>query len=178
MAESTTITEPTFVKCPCTHCGIRIEFDADSVGCDIECPHCGKPTLLHIPDETPAAIARTSSAFKWLGRLLKRHWLGLGGSLVIAVLLTVGISQVAPHVRLPTVEQFSGGMAGGIGGILLIAVAGFLLLLALLWILFPFFVYFQLERIKAESIRVRMNSDLVEDHTRKLVELAILARKA
>jgi len=85
---------------------------------------------------------------------------------------------VAPHVRLPTVEQFSGGMAGGIGGILLIAVAGFLLLLALLWILFPFFVYFQLERIKAESIRVRMNSDLVEDHTRKLVELAILARKA
>jgi hypothetical protein len=39
-------------KCPCEHCGSSIEFNAGEIAEDgqaVECPHCGKQTVLNTP---------------------------------------------------------------------------------------------------------------------------------
>jgi hypothetical protein len=36
-------------KCPCKHCKENVAFPADMAGQIIECPHCGKDTILSIP---------------------------------------------------------------------------------------------------------------------------------
>lgn len=38
-------------KCNCTHCGGAIEFDVDSAGQEVACPHCGKMTWVDLPDK-------------------------------------------------------------------------------------------------------------------------------
>lgn len=40
------MTEPGFIKCPCRHCGGRIEFPTQAIGMTVDCPHCGQKTLL------------------------------------------------------------------------------------------------------------------------------------
>src|SRR5271170_5760171 len=45
--------EPTkdqaFKVCQCLHCAGHLEFSAEHAGTIIECPHCGKNTVLKIP---------------------------------------------------------------------------------------------------------------------------------
>ena len=40
-----------FIKCPCNHCDVLIEFPAHGVGQRITCPHCGLETLLFVPEQ-------------------------------------------------------------------------------------------------------------------------------
>lgn len=40
------MSEKQFLKCACAHCGGRIEFPAEVAGQQVDCPHCGKKTLL------------------------------------------------------------------------------------------------------------------------------------
>src|SRR5882724_7438642 len=44
-----------FLKGECQHCHGHIEFPADSIGLNTDCPHCGKQTelLLASPKEEP-----------------------------------------------------------------------------------------------------------------------------
>jgi len=42
-----------FIKCPCNHCDVLIEFPAYGVGQRITCPHCGLETLLFVPEQAP-----------------------------------------------------------------------------------------------------------------------------
>jgi len=37
-------------KCSCSHCDGHLEFDTAYAGKRVACPHCGKETLLYIPD--------------------------------------------------------------------------------------------------------------------------------
>jgi hypothetical protein len=39
-----------YVKCPCNHCDILIEFPAEGIGQTITCPHCGMDTVLFQPN--------------------------------------------------------------------------------------------------------------------------------
>ncbi len=36
-------------KCSCNHCDGHLEFDRAYAGARVDCPHCGKETLLYIP---------------------------------------------------------------------------------------------------------------------------------
>jgi DNA-directed RNA polymerase subunit RPC12/RpoP len=45
---------PEYLECPCKYCGQNLEFPADGVGTDIECPTCHQKTMLHRP------LARTT----------------------------------------------------------------------------------------------------------------------
>ena len=38
--------EARFLKCSCTHCGGHIEFPDEAAGIAVNCPHCGKETIL------------------------------------------------------------------------------------------------------------------------------------
>ena len=70
-----------YLKGPCQHCGGNLEFPAEIIGTELQCPHCGQQTelVLGLPPEAPAlprqAILWTLIALLILG-------LGLVGTLV------------------------------------------------------------------------------------------------
>jgi hypothetical protein len=39
-----------YLKCSCLHCRGHIEFPADAIGANIDCPHCGAKTELYLPE--------------------------------------------------------------------------------------------------------------------------------
>jgi hypothetical protein len=41
--------EDGYIKCPCQHCDVYIEFPAHGLGQSIACPHCGMETVLFKP---------------------------------------------------------------------------------------------------------------------------------
>ena len=47
-------TNEEFIKCPCNHCDVFIEFPAHGVGQQIVCPHCGMETVLFMPQPSDA----------------------------------------------------------------------------------------------------------------------------
>jgi Zn-dependent protease with chaperone function len=48
-------------KCGCAHCGNHIEFPVDAAGAEVQCPHCGQPTVLSL-QAPPAAEGDKPSA--------------------------------------------------------------------------------------------------------------------
>lgn len=44
-----------YIKCPCNHCDVLIEFPARGVGQRIVCPHCGLETVLFVPEQSSGA---------------------------------------------------------------------------------------------------------------------------
>ena len=57
------MSETTYIKCACAHCGGHIEFPLEAAGQSVACPHCGNLTALVI-----AAPAKKSGLLKWLLR--------------------------------------------------------------------------------------------------------------
>lgn len=47
--------EPDYFKCACQRCGKHIEFPSNGVGVTVDCPHCGKQTVLGVAGNSPAA---------------------------------------------------------------------------------------------------------------------------
>jgi hypothetical protein len=39
-----------YLKCSCQHCGGHIEFPADAIGTNVQCPHCAAQTDLYLPE--------------------------------------------------------------------------------------------------------------------------------
>ena len=65
--------EAQYFKCDCQRCGKHIEFPSNGVGMTIDCPHCGKKTIL--------GVATGSLAAKSKGTL----WIALSLAVAIAV---------------------------------------------------------------------------------------------
>jgi DNA-directed RNA polymerase subunit RPC12/RpoP len=42
-----------YLTCPCNHCTQQLEFPADGVGTEIQCPNCGMTTRLYRPASVP-----------------------------------------------------------------------------------------------------------------------------
>lgn len=128
-------------KCPCNHCNGKIEFDIEHAGKAISCPHCGMETLLFIPqlEEPPKPnkpLPSLGPAGKWVLISL------VAFSLLCFLAYKIATSQF--------VQQFAAGSVGIIAGLIIVVI---LLIWAALWILFPVFVYFALERMKSEAAR-------------------------
>ena len=47
--------ESMITKCPCQHCGVNIEFEAEYDGQFVACPSCGNQTRLLLPNSKPAS---------------------------------------------------------------------------------------------------------------------------
>ena len=69
------------LKGQCQSCGGHIEFPAEAVGTNIDCPHCGKSTelMLALPPEEPT-IPRSTIIWTLVTILL--FLAGLGGALI------------------------------------------------------------------------------------------------
>lgn len=52
------MSDPKYLKCSCQNCGEHLEFPANSVGEQIECPHCGAQTEL-APSGTSSGTSRS-----------------------------------------------------------------------------------------------------------------------
>lgn len=50
--------EQDYFKCACQRCGKHIEFPSNGVGVTIDCPHCGKQTVLGVSTDSPAAKSK------------------------------------------------------------------------------------------------------------------------
>lgn len=56
--------EPNFFKCHCDKCGGHIEFPSNGAGMTINCPHCGKETVLGVSGNPP--LIRKSNKALWI----------------------------------------------------------------------------------------------------------------
>jgi DNA-directed RNA polymerase subunit RPC12/RpoP len=83
------MSEPGFIKCPCRHCGGRIEFPTQAIGMTVDCPHCGQKTLLGraASTTTPAAAPAAPAAPAADGSSARRPYVLLAA---VCGLLAVG----------------------------------------------------------------------------------------
>jgi DNA-directed RNA polymerase subunit RPC12/RpoP len=123
-------------KCTCNNCSGRVEFEAEAAGQAVACPHCGMETVLHVP---AAPIARRGKArSRWVGRAV---W---GGAILVGAML---IAVATGYWVEPFLESRWFYMRGVLQVLLYAAVILVCALWAVLWILFPVFVYFQLKEM-------------------------------
>jgi len=72
--------EPNYFKCHCQRCGGHIEFPSNGAGVTIDCPHCGKKTVLGVAGG--GAKSRKSNKLLWVGLSVA---LAVGGGAVVVL---------------------------------------------------------------------------------------------
>lgn len=134
----------TLVKCRCRNCNGHLEFEASRDGEVLACPHCNLETQLYIPGHASMPIAHGK-----LQPVPKRQiWLAL----VIGI---IGVVVVAGLLYLFATSELARGLLGGTLGVV---VAGIALVLAVLWIIFPVFVYFGIGRLQRLLEQIERNT--------------------
>ncbi len=73
------------VKCICTNCAGHLEFEEDSAGQKIKCPHCGFDTVLYLPgaEKAEAEVASLTQKLEMQRRLLLLAVLLLAACVVV-----------------------------------------------------------------------------------------------
>lgn len=139
-------TAPQFAKCKCRHCDGSIEFEREHAGESAECPHCGIETELFIPAEMPSTRAQL--------KVWKRRWL-----LPLAAVCGLGLIVAALNKLFNTQPEMVGQLFGGVLGAVVFLAAAFLVLLwAILWIIFPVFVYYGMRRMEKLLTQIERNT--------------------
>lgn len=141
-----------FSKCNCTACSGHIEFEVAHAGQTIPCPHCGIDTLLFVPGT--ASPDRTSKK-----RQIPKFWMGLLFVLIIFASIVGLLLAFRPYIG-----AFFAGIGIAIPGVIGILILAFVLIWALLWVMFPVFVYTELHKAnrtleKIEANTRRLNGD-------------------
>lgn len=131
-------TIPAFSKCACQMCNAHLEFETARAGETATCPHCNLDTILFIPRTNPG---KPRPDFIPASRALPKRvkvYIAIGTLLAIIGALAFKYQQTIIHIM---------GAAGiAAGGLVAIAIFVFCLFVAVLWIIFPLFVYFGMER--------------------------------
>lgn len=136
------------VACNCQLCSKPIEFDSADAGKVAACPSCGMETQLYLVQKNFQAMTERAKAPKQSGG--SRGVLGLVAAIVMVAILAVIFGAFA-----------RGGSEGGAlvaGGVATIVAGVFVFVLAVLWILFPMFVYFALGRIEGVLRQIEVNT--------------------
>ena len=76
--------EPEYFKCACQRCGKHIEFPSNGAGVTVDCPHCGKKTVLGVAtDSSPTAVKSKKSLWVATGLIAMVAVGGVGAFLWI-----------------------------------------------------------------------------------------------
>ena len=141
------------VTCPCQACNAHIEFERINEGQTVACPHCGMETLLFVPGgieqerEQSQTVRRTNKKWLWI------YFLILAGSVILVFALVI-VCRWAVSRAIDV-----SGVAGQMTGLLIAAaISSAIFFLVALWILFPVFVYFALQKIKASLAQIEKNT--------------------
>lgn len=153
-------TEAPTAKCNCQHCNGRIAFDpeqftaqgataAGSLGPTVTCPHCGMDTIVFLPHSDAGRPTVTVAP----PRTNTRRRIGVILASVLGLLLLT--SFIALLARNESVQQTT-ALAGG--SVIAMVLFGILFLIALLWLLFPVFMYFGMNRLEKLLEQIERNT--------------------
>lgn len=146
--------------CSCNHCGDSIEYDGAHAGQTTACPICGLDTVLPVPMATltPRAV-NAPSQDRSIRRLLAwfhRHRWRIAITTIALLFATVVIVAVW---KAPEAAALIGiGGAVDVIQIIGLVIAALLFVLAIMWILFPVVVYFQLRDANRLLYRIEQNT--------------------
>ena len=138
------------VKCRCRNCDGHLEFEANRDGEALACPHCGMETQLYIPGRARLPIEHGKLAPAKGTKKQPLRALTIGA---ISIVFIGGLVYF-----LVTSEVVRGFVGGGICLVLAVVVAVFALGTAILWIIFPVFVYFGIERLERLLQQIESNT--------------------
>jgi len=130
------------IKCTCQTCNQHIEFDAQELGRATNCPHCGMETLLFGPS-TPPPLKRVPNH--------KRNWI-----ISIIAIITLLVVLLSGRTMLLNASALAAG--GVLSVILSLVVVVLVVIIVLLWIIFPVFVYFGMQRMEALLKQIATNT--------------------
>ena len=130
---------PGYAKCLCRHCNGPIEFETEGAGEDVDCPHCGLATVLFVPQSRPLA-----DRLPW-------RWIAAG----FFGLAMIGIFAAFLVKYWDYVVSFSGGV---VMAFVAVAMLFLLTFLAVLWIVFPVFVFFGMQRMERTLNQIERNT--------------------
>ncbi len=136
------------IKCICTNCAGHLEFEEDSAGETIQCPHCHFDTVLYLPEGTGAALLTVPRRrlSKFQGRLIC-----IGGPAV----LFIGACYAFYHwVLSPFVDWLPYSDAPKLP-MAFLAVA--FLLVLLVWLIIPVLFFLQLRKMTRVLARLESN---------------------
>jgi hypothetical protein len=129
------------IKCICTNCSGHLEFEEENAGEHIECPHCGWETTLY-----DASMAQPEDKPLGIRARIRRHarvlWVAGALALVLA-----GAVWAANRWGFPIVQQFFPLVEGRLILVIILGLAVWVLLAAVLWTVFPLVLLFQVHRL-------------------------------
>ncbi|HVM51019.1 MAG TPA: zinc ribbon domain-containing protein [Candidatus Acidoferrum sp.] len=137
---------PTLVKCRCRNCNGHLEFEANRDGEVLACPHCGVETQLYIPGRAALPVEHGKVVSK--PNKKPRTIIGLA---IVLLLVVVSLAMWG----LETTGTIA---AGGLTLIVALIAVAFGIIWAGLWIIFPVFVYFALNRIERLLQQIELNT--------------------
>jgi len=138
------------VKCNCNNCSAHLEFESTDAGRVIVCPTCGIETKLYVPG---SALNQPSTNPKQQKNNKLKFGIIAAGSLMfvgLVSLLIVNWDKIIP----PMSKVFGGTVVAVFMAIL----AVFVLIWAVLWIIFPVFVYYQLNELIKLQRQIERNT--------------------
>jgi len=138
------------VKCNCNNCSAHLEFESEDAGRDIVCPTCGIETKLYVPgsgsSQPPPSFQQNKN------RKLKFGIISAGSLMFVGLvsLLIINWDKIIP----PLSKIFGGTMVAVFMTILALLVV----IWAVLWIIFPAFVYYQLNELIKLQRQIERNT--------------------
>ncbi len=138
------------VKCNCNNCSAHLEFESVDAGRAITCPTCGIETKLYVPG------GRTGQQPQIPNRI-KKNKLKFGLIVAAAAMFTglVTLFIINWNKIIPPLSMYFGGT---VAAVFMAIIAVLVLIWAVLWIIFPVFVYYQLNELIKLQRQIERNT--------------------
>jgi hypothetical protein len=138
------------VKCNCNNCSAQVEFESVDAGMVIACPTCGIETKLYVPGSGPSQPPANPQQPK--NNKLKFGIVAAGSLMFVGLvsLLIINWDKIIP----PLSNVFGGTIVA-----VFMTILGVLVIIwAVLWIVFPVFVYYQLNELIKLQRQIERNT--------------------
>ncbi len=139
------------VKCICTNCAGHLEFEEDSAGQKIKCPHCGFDTVLFLPgaEKAEAEVASLTHKLQVQRRLLL---------LAVVVVVLGAVVWAVYHWIVPVLAGLLPETESKVVPVLMAVLVCLMIPTVLAWLVFPFIWYFQTRRLIAAVQQLEENT--------------------
>ena len=135
------------VKCNCNNCSVHLEFESVDAGSVIVCPTCGIETMLYVPGSASSQPLRNLQLMKINKFKVGLIAVGIAMFMGIVALFIINWNNIIP----PLSKVFGGTMVAVNSSVVV-------LIWALLWIIFPVFVYYQLNELIKLQRQIERNT--------------------
>ena len=138
------------VKCNCNNCSAHLEFESVDAGSVIVCPKCGIETKLYVPGSASNQPPRNLQLMK-----INKFKVGL---IAVGIAMFVGIVALLIINWNNIITPLSKVLGGTVVAVFMVILTVLMLIWALLWIIFPVFVYYQLNELIKLQRQIERNT--------------------